>query len=431
MGGIPEGEPGGGMLKRFTRKLTGKTGLPDSMSYEEARDLLNDATDAVRTELARREDIEPEILYYLATDDSSDVRRKVAANAQTPRQADRLLTQDGDDDVRVELARKIGRILPDLDDYDRVRVRELTIEVLENLAQDQLPRVRQIVADELKHARNVPHHVVTTLARDVELIVAAPILEYSPLLNDDDLKEIIATSTVTGALEAIARRASLSESIADSIAASLDIPAVAALLANPSAQIREETLDSIIDSAEEIDEWHEPLALRPSLSLRAIRRVASFVGSSLVNIMIERNELPAHVGAEIRRKVRSRIEVEDLDESEEKPAVADVEKLHKAGKLDDKAMCDLITLGPRLAVVEGLSILAGLRPVTVKSVLESRNGVAITSLCWKAGLAMRTALRLQTDYACLKPDQLVNAKDGVDYPLKPEEMDLHLSFFSE
>jgi uncharacterized protein (DUF2336 family) len=425
------------MLKRFTRKMSGKNGLPEDLKYEQARDLLTEASDEIRTELAGRDDIEPEILYYLASDDSSAVRQKVAANEHTPRQADKLLTQDGSDDVRVELARKIGRILPDLDDENRARVRELTIEVIETLAQDQLPRIRRIVAEEIKHATNVPHHIVTTLAKDVELIVAAPILEYSPLLNDDDLKEIIATSTVKGALEAIAKRASLSLSVADSIAATLDIPAVAALLANPNAQIREDTLDAIIENAEEIEDWHEPLALRPSLSLRAIRRIASFVGSSLVNIMVERNELPPKVGEEIQRKVRTRIEVEEVEEAEaaeeepkrSAPPKYDFAKLHAEGKIDDKFMCELIDQNRRPAVTEALAILSGKKTETVKNVLESRNGMAITALCWKAGLAMRTALRLQRDFAMLKSEQILNAKDGVDYPQTPEEMETHLTLF--
>jgi uncharacterized protein (DUF2336 family) len=419
------------MLKRFTRKMMGKNGLPEALSYEQARDMLAGANESMRAELARRQDIEPEILYYLASDDSSGVRREVAANAHTPRQADTMLTQDNDDEVRVELARKIGRILPDLDDHDRARVRELTIEVLETLAHDQLPRVRQIVADEIKHANNVPHHVVMMLAQDVELIVAAPILEYSPLLNDDDLKEIIATSTVKGALEAIAKRASVSETVADSIAATLDIPAVAALLANPNAQVREETLDAIIDNAETIEDWHEPLAMRPSLSVRAIRRIATFVGSSLVNIMIERNELPDEVGAEITRKVRSRIEALNGEDAALPSHEHDLAKLHSEGKLDGQFICDMIDNGRRGVVVEALARLAKMPVAKVKDILESRNGMVITSLCWKAGLTMRTALRLQSDFAYLKSDQIVNAKNGVDYPLNAAEMELHLSFFME
>src|SRR5260221_555852 len=78
--------------------------------------------------------------------------------------------------------------------------------------------------------------------------VAAPIAEYSPLLSDDDLLEIIKGGVV---IDAVARRAAVSERVADAVVASSNLPAVAALLANTNAQLREETLDAIIDQAGE------------------------------------------------------------------------------------------------------------------------------------------------------------------------------------
>ena len=60
--------------------------------------------------------------------------------------------------------------------------------------------MRQIIAEEIKHATGAPRDVVMRLARDVELIVAAPILEYSPLLTDSELLEVIAAGVVEGGL---------------------------------------------------------------------------------------------------------------------------------------------------------------------------------------------------------------------------------------
>ena len=64
----------------------------------------------------------------------------------------------------------------------------------------------QIVADEIKHCPSVPRRIVYDLARDVEIIVSAPVLEYSPLLRDEELLEIISGDTVQGAMRAISRR---------------------------------------------------------------------------------------------------------------------------------------------------------------------------------------------------------------------------------
>ena len=162
------------------------------------------------------------------------------------------------------------------------RARQLTLEVLDVLARDQLPRVRQIVAEEFKDCENVPLELVNLLARDDELIVCAPILEFSPLLTDDDLIEIIESSPVQGALGAISRRDGVHAPVVDAIVATADEAAVAALLSNRSAQIREETLDDIIDQAPTRPSWHEPLVERPNLLHRAVKRIAQFVTASLL-----------------------------------------------------------------------------------------------------------------------------------------------------
>ncbi|MGG2362298.1 DUF2336 domain-containing protein, partial [Salmonella enterica] len=90
---------------------------------------------------------------------------------------------------------------------------EMTLQVIEVLARDQLPRIRAIVAEEIKQATNVPHGLVKRLAADLSSIVSTPVLEYSPLLSDDDLLEIIATGSAAERLSAIARRSNLSYNV--------------------------------------------------------------------------------------------------------------------------------------------------------------------------------------------------------------------------
>ena len=97
-------------------------------------------------------------------------------------------------------------------------------------------------------------------------------LEYSPLLSDADLIEIIACGQVREVLTAVARRqASSAKKSADELVQSLDVPAVAALLVNPDAKIRKDTLERVVAEAEEIESWHLPLALRADLSARAMQ----------------------------------------------------------------------------------------------------------------------------------------------------------------
>lgn len=420
------------MFAKMIGRLLGRPSLPQDLSYEKARGALETRSLDLRRELSSRTDVEPEILYYLAGDDNVAVRRNVAANPTTPQHANRLLADDRDDEVRCELAAKIARIVPDLDPNEADRVRDLAIDVLEKLAADHLPRVRQIVAEEIKHSNRVPREVVQRLARDVESIVAAPVLEYSPLLSDQDLIEIVASGAASGALQAVARRRNVSAPVSDAVVATLDIPAVAALLVNPSAQIREEALDRIIENAEGIEDWHRPLVVRSDLSLRAVRRIAGFVALALLEILEQRTGLDIQTSAEIKKRVRERIQAEDLSEDSAQRTTQAKERVAqalRAGHLDDEFVASAIEANDRTGVVHALAELAKVAPFAVERVLAARSGKGATALAWKAGLQMRTALKLQTLMLKLPAHEIVPARNGVDFPLTPDEMNWHLGYF--
>jgi uncharacterized protein (DUF2336 family) len=385
------------MLKLFGRKGGSPAG---ALTYEEQRELVQAPEPSQRAELAGRGDVRPEMLYYLAADPSPEVRRALAQNPATPAHADLLLAQDEDDGVRCELARKIGRLIPDLDEAARARMREMTISALETLAQDQLPRVRAIVAEELKHSR------------------------VAPLLSDADLREIIAAGCASGALQAIARRAGLSEDVSDAVVATLDVPAVATLLANPSAQIREETLDRIVEGASSVEAWRQPLVHRPELSLRAVRRISSFVASSLIAILAERHDLDDETAAELAAAARRRIEQAggELEEAEAERA----RKLFEEGRLDEEAVADAVEAGRREFVLHALALLSGLELAAVDRLLKARQPKPVVALAWKAGLSMRLAIRLQLRTARIPPQQAMQARNGTDFPLSREEMQWRL-----
>ena len=100
-----------GLLQRVMRTVRG--GEP-AIDYEESKRVAASAEPADRRALAQRSRLRPELLYYLASDRDPEVRAAVAANEATPVQADLILARDGDETVRVDLARKIARLTPGL-----------------------------------------------------------------------------------------------------------------------------------------------------------------------------------------------------------------------------------------------------------------------------------------------------------------------------
>lgn len=417
-------------MKAFLKRLVGARALPEELSYEDARAVLESREQAAQRELARRADAEPEMLYYLAANGDDSTRRIVAANPATPAKADRILADDVDPSVRQELARKIGRLLPDLIASEREHVCDLTLETLQKLADDQVPRVRAILAGEIAGLDCVPKEIVLKLARDTEETVSVPVLEYSPLLSDADLLEVIATARAQSALAAVARRRGVSETVSDAIVASLDIPAVAALLANPNARIREDTIEKIIDHAETIEAWHGPLAMRTDLSLRALRRIAGFVGAALIEQLSERHGLDDETQAHLNRCLRQRLERDDEKSRSAADTVrADVLKAYETGELTEDYVERAALAGQREIVFESIAVLAPAHRTTVDKVFASRSAKAITALCWKAGLSMRIAFKIQSAVGKLRADELLPARAGVAYPLTETEMEWHLSYF--
>src|SRR5258706_8542631 len=246
-------------------------GAKPGLNPREALDILDVRTGKPggSTDLATRTDAGTDVLHYLAVHGAPATRAAVAANPAAPAHTNRYLADDEDEDVRAELAAKIARLMPGLSERESSHVVALTIETLECLARDATMRVRAIVAEEIKYLNCVPRELVLQLARDLETIVAAPILQYSPLLSDADLIEIIACGQVQEVLTAIAKRKPVSEPVSEKLVQSLNVPAVAALLVNPDAQIRKQTMDQIIERIEEVSSWQLPLAPRADLSGRA------------------------------------------------------------------------------------------------------------------------------------------------------------------
>lgn len=396
----------------------------------EVLELLELRARAAQHELASRTDAGDDVLDYLAREGAPATRRAVAANLAAPPHANRHLAEDDDDDVRAELARKIARLMPGLSAREADHIRDLTIETLERLAADQVVRVRAILAEEIKGLDCVPPHLVKALARDVEETVCVPILEYSPLLSDADLIEIIAEGKVHAVLAAVARRRPLSACVSDAVVSSLDIPAVAALLANPDAAIRERTLDAVIEQAERISVWQNALCVRADLSRRAIRRLASFVSAELIERLASRHGLDEDVKNHLNRQLRARWDENDVRPSSgQSAALEEVDAALNAGRLDDAFLEAAALSGKRELVVLALAKLSKISDSLVRRILMTRSAKPITALVWRAGLSMRSAFKIQRYIMKLPAEELLPARNGTRFPLTEDEMRWHLGYF--
>jgi uncharacterized protein (DUF2336 family) len=401
-----------------------------ALNANEALRILEQRVKTDQAELASKTDAGEEVLHYLAEHGATATRSAVAANPTTPAEDNLLLADDVVEEVRAALASKIGRLFPGMLLAEEEHLRDLAIKTLEKLAEDEAVRVRAVLSEEIKHLGCVPKPLIKKLAEDMATEVASPIVEFSPLLDDDDLIEIVATVETNAMLESVARRKGLAARVSDAVVATRNIGAIATLLKNVDASIRKRTLDKIVSQAAEIAEWHGPLVLRTELSPESVRKLAGFVGSVLIKTLASRNNLDRPTLALLERKLDERRQRESVPVKEDvSRAAADVEKALASGTLNDRFVTDAIEEHRKETIVCALARLADANEKTVRMLLDAESGKAITALVWKAGLNMRTAYKIQTSVMHLAGERLLPARDGTDFPIGEKEMRWQLSCF--
>ncbi len=405
--------------------------------YERSKEISATGNSNARRNLAAHEDLQPEFLYYFATDKAPEVRRTVAANPSTPLQADVILSEDNDEAVRCELGRKIGTLLPDLSAAQGEKVRDMVFQILETLAKDQIPRVRAVIADEIKTLDNVPPRIARMLAEDVESLVAAPILRYSPLLTNADLLEILGKGMTGETLVELARRRNLDEAVSGAVVDTDEIPAIGALLENKSATISELSMERIVDLAAPREDLHEPLVHRGGLSERVIKHVAGFVGASLLDPLIKHNALVDDDMAEqLRDSVAKRLEISDPADdteravpegvdfgSEEEPEFLRAKELFEQGALSPDILRDALENHDTAFLGYALSFAADIPAISIERVFEAKSAKSAMAIAWHCELGPEFAVALQRDLWELPENSIL--KPGADggYPMSDSDLD--------
>ena len=395
------------------------------MQYDEAKRLAGSADVEARRALAARDDVAPEILFFLCRDADAGVRRAVAGNLHAPREADLELARDPEDSVRARVGQKLGAARPvDLPQLS-AKKQALTIETIETLAVDTSGRVRAAIALALKQSIDAPPHVVQQLARDIEIKVASPILRNSPMLGDADLVDIMNSGPIKGVLNAIAKRRNVSQSVTEllvnrAIATPGEESAVADLLTNETARIGAGTMTKIIDVAPEHGDWHGALAARRDLTADNLRRVASIPSDAIAETMGQRNDLDDAAMTALSHMVARRMAELTKKRAEEAPVAKPAADLFlnsvmKSGKV-----------GP---VGAAISLRAGIPTDVTMKILTSKNPKALLALAWKAGMSAAQAQSLQTSVGGISAKTALAPTMSGGYPIAHADMEWQLGLY--
>ena len=127
----------------------------------------------------------------------------------------------------------------------------------------------------------------------------------------------------------------------------------------------------------------------------------------------------------LNTKVRERLQKDDpsRDDGDARERIwTIVSNAMQAGKLDDEFVIDAIKADDRQRVTLSLVALGRVPEAVIERVLKSGSAQLITSLAWHCNLGMRTAFELQKSIAKVAHSDLLPARNGVDFPLSPQQM---------
>lgn len=405
----------------FFRKLV----LPHKRLEAAEKQIAETGSDRQRLALAKDPRTSQEILYYLALHDPSEkVRKAVAGNPSTPVQASSLLAKDKNSDVRFIIAHRLVKILPSLSEERYSQLYAFAVQSLGMLALDEVLKIRKALTQTLKDYAFTPPEVAAQLARDIEREVSEPILRFCLALSDNDLCDILASHPANWAAEAIAGRSVVSARVSAAVIDTGNAVAGAILLNNRGAVITEDLLSTIVARANEYPEWHKPLAVHKSLSPMMAEKLAAYVDKTVRKILLERSDLDKRTIDKVGEVIQRRMEYEENRKNNfvGTDPVKRAKTMFASGMLLENVFEDAIAMHDRKFVMAGLALRADTSIENIEKVFDVKAPKAICAVCWKAGLSMRLAMRLQQTFGAVKSSAIIYPRGGISYPLSDEEM---------
>jgi len=179
----------------------------------------------------------------------------------------------------------------------------LALEIFRLLLRDTEVRVRRAVAESLKHSLSVPHDIIFHLANDVP-DVATHVLQHSFVLTEEDLIAIVQATREIPKLKAIAKRESLSKSLAHALVETRTPAVVKEVVSNRNAALAETTLEMILEEFSREHDVLEELVYRGGLPYAFAEKLFSKVSDNLKKTLTRRYRLSLHVVEEATEMAR-------------------------------------------------------------------------------------------------------------------------------
>src|ERR1700728_1255328 len=308
----------------------------------------------------------------------------------------------GTDAHRVEMLSRITDLFfADASRYSAEQVK-LFDNVIAKLIAAIEPMARAKLATRLAPARNAPAGVVRMLAFDDDIEVARPVLRRSECLNEADLVAN-ASNKSQQHLAAISERKNLSEAVTDVLVTRGNHQVACLVSKNPTARLSFAGFRTLLKRSIGDDELATLVGSRGDLPrqhyLRLIEQASATVRTKLMAENLGDSSTVEGVVNEISVGLRTNVQKGSAHYA---AARAEVEAMHRAGKLTEAVVCRFATERRLPETAVALTLLCGVESDVVERALLASSSDILVILAKLAGFSWATAkaiLMLKSDPA--------------------------------
>lgn len=279
-------------------------------------------------------------------------------------------------------------------------------------------KARAQLADRLAPVARAPSGVIRTLAFDDDIEVARPVLRESSRIEESDLVTNAATKS-QGHLLAIAERNSLSEEVTDVLVARGGPGVAQSVAKNPNARLSFAGFRALVRRANGDDDLALLVGSRADLPrqqmLRLLDEASSKVRAQLENEISEPAPTTGRVAAASVTALDARNTGRPFDYATARPKV---EALHRAGKLDERAVVQCARDRQLAEIAVGLALLCEVDVDVVEQALKASGWDVLLILIKIAGFSWTSG-------------KLILLAKADDRGMSPQDLDRALATFSK
>lgn len=263
---------------------------------------------------------------------------------------------------------------------------ELATDIFRLLLKDVEMKVREVLSSALHSCPHLPKDVAIGLAQDVES-VSLPVLEFSTVLTDTDLIEIVKAATASKQT-AVAKRQHISTELADTI---IDFgrteDVLATLAQNHNVDLRQASLDRALQRFPGSSRIADAIAQRPDLPLSISEKLVDWVSSRFREHLLSSNSLSAAIAADLVLEARERATLSLVTNGvEETHLVSMIQDLNERGRLTPTLILRALCMGDLAFFEAAIAELAQISIVNARLLIHDQGGLGLRSIYERAGL---------------------------------------------